>query len=274
MKNLLRRALQPLVRISLRMGVSVQDFTDLVTESYVDVARSEFGVRGRPTNTSRVALLTGMSRAKVVAVEKAAKEVSSEEDVALESMRHISRLLLGWHTDKAFLDDEGKPLELAVNGEAPSFQALYDEYSGRVAPMTSMLKELIHVGAVGKQEDGRLVALAAHYIPQKTSRVALERGCQVIGDLADTISRNLYPMKRDLTRFERITTNQLIPKSREAEFKQILALEGKHFLARVDDWLASVEMKEPDASLIRMGVGVFEINSKPIAAETTRKDGA
>jgi len=253
----------PLVRISLRMGITVQDFSEIVTETYVDVARSEFGVRGRVTNTSRVALLTGLSRAKVVAVEKAVKDDNEEDGTVPDGMRHVSRLLLGWHTDSTYLDHEHKPLQLAIDGNAPSFQSLYEKYSGRVAPRTSILKELINVGAVGKLEDGRIAVLARQYIPQETNRAAVRRGCLVVGDLTNTISRNLYPNKQDVVRFERTATNQLVPRSKEPEFRRYLAKEGQVFLERIDDWLVNTETEASDTEFVRLGAGVFEINSQP-----------
>ena len=55
----LRRLLRPLVRILLRNGVSLGDFTEHAKKVYVDVATDEFSVAGRKPSISRTALLTG-----------------------------------------------------------------------------------------------------------------------------------------------------------------------------------------------------------------------
>jgi hypothetical protein len=53
------RMVRPLVRILLRNGVSYGTFSDLTKWMFVDVAKQEFGIKGRKQSTSRVAVITG-----------------------------------------------------------------------------------------------------------------------------------------------------------------------------------------------------------------------
>ena len=69
--NACRHALRPIVRVLLRNGVTWSEFADLGKELFVDVARSDYGIQGRPTNTARVALMTGLSRREVTRVKGA-----------------------------------------------------------------------------------------------------------------------------------------------------------------------------------------------------------
>ena len=64
------RILRPLVRILLRSGVSYNSFADLAKWVYVDVATQEFGIEGRKQSTSRVSVLTGLSRKEVSRVRR------------------------------------------------------------------------------------------------------------------------------------------------------------------------------------------------------------
>ena len=64
------RLLRPLVRILLRNGVSYSTFADYAKWVYVDVASKEFGIRGRKQSTSRVSVLTGLSRKEVMRVRQ------------------------------------------------------------------------------------------------------------------------------------------------------------------------------------------------------------
>ncbi len=57
--------LRPIVKILLRYGVGFGEFAEVVKTSFVDVASTEFGIRGRPTNISRVAVMTGLTRKEV-----------------------------------------------------------------------------------------------------------------------------------------------------------------------------------------------------------------
>ena len=54
-----RYLLLPVVRFLLRHGVTWSEFRDLSKDAYVHVARSDYGIQGRPTNNARTAILTG-----------------------------------------------------------------------------------------------------------------------------------------------------------------------------------------------------------------------
>ncbi len=271
--KLLKTVLRPIVGILLRAGVPFQTFSSAARLMYVDVAREEFGIRGRKTNVSRVAMLTGLSRTMVRAALDEANSAKalgdSGADAGLDNLRHLSRILLGWYVDERFIDQDGQPAALAIEGtdSEPGFDALYNDYSGKLAPSSAMLKELLEVGAVESLDDGRVIARSRQYIPRKTDASNLERVCQVVSDLASAGSHNLHRRSSETSRFERIATNQNIPASRESEFHAFLEEEGQQFLERVDNWLSKVETKEKEEPMRRIGVGVFEISSQPINQE-------
>lgn len=54
--------LVPVARFLLRCGVSFREFEELARTAFVDVARDEYGIRGRPANISRISVVTGISR--------------------------------------------------------------------------------------------------------------------------------------------------------------------------------------------------------------------
>ena len=56
------KLLRPLARILLRNGVSFSTFSDAAKWIYVDVATKEFRIEGRKQSTSRVSVITGLSR--------------------------------------------------------------------------------------------------------------------------------------------------------------------------------------------------------------------
>src|SRR5262245_64623233 len=66
-----------------------RSMADVVRQVYVDVALQEFGLPGRKQTTSRVAILTGLSRKEVARLR------SEEHTSELQSLRHlVCRLLL------------------------------------------------------------------------------------------------------------------------------------------------------------------------------------
>lgn len=62
------KMLPPLVRILLRNEMAAKSFHELVKQAYVSVALDEFGIGGRAATTSRIAILTGLTRKEVQAL--------------------------------------------------------------------------------------------------------------------------------------------------------------------------------------------------------------
>ncbi len=60
-----RRWLRPLVHVLIRCGITWREFAEVARTAYVEVASTRFGKHGRPTNVSRTAMLTGLSRREV-----------------------------------------------------------------------------------------------------------------------------------------------------------------------------------------------------------------
>ena len=254
----LRLLLRPIVRILLRAGVNWKEFAEVGKATFVEIASEDFGIRGRPTNISRVAILTGFTRREV----KRLRDLLASEDAAsFERMNYATRGLTGWYTDPDFTSVDGQPRPLAVSGTNPSFETLCARYSGDV-PSTTMLKELRHVGAV-VEEKGRLVAKTRYYMPVLMDPQQIVRSGSVIEDIGNTVAYNLHRGPTDPSRFERRATNTHIPAAVVPEFRNYIEQEGQAFLERVDSWLTERESQEAgDENGVRLGLGAYWIEER------------
>ena len=95
--------LRPVARWLLRSGITWKEFAELSRDAFVDTAFEEFGIRGRPTNVSRVALLTGLSRRDVRRVRERGRRPLRHMRPRT-TLNHASRVLSGWHLDPEFLE--------------------------------------------------------------------------------------------------------------------------------------------------------------------------
>ena len=253
----LRLLFRPVASILLKAGVNWKELVEVCKATYVEVASEDFGIRGRPTNTSRVAILTGFSRREV---KRLRDLLAEEEPTAFTRMNHATRVLSGWYSDDDFLDDSGSPRPLLESGSNPSFDTLCSRYSGDV-PATTMLKELRHVGAVEANDEGRLIAKTRYYMPQLTDPEQGLRSGSVLEDVGSTVAYNLHREDAAPTRFERRASNTRIPKAAVGEFREFIEKEGQAFLERVDAWLS--EHEDPDAkNAVRLGLGAYWIEDK------------
>ncbi len=158
-----RRWLRPAIHVLLRCGVTWREFAELAKTTYVEVATAKFGLRGRPTNVSRTAMLTGLARRDV---RKQREALATVTEQAGGYVTKASLVLSAWHLNPDFLDGKGRPARLVMEGPERSFSALVHRCAGTDVPATTLLKELVTSGAVRRRTDGKLEALQRSYIPQ------------------------------------------------------------------------------------------------------------
>ncbi len=263
-----RHLLMPIVRMLLRGGVSWAEFADLSKEVYVDVARRDYGLQGRPTNGARVAMLTGLSRREVGRVKGIIEGEAPRESAPLD---RLSQVLTGWHTDTDFLAADGTPKRLARNGAQDSMTALLQRYAGDM-PHGAVLKELERLGLV-VQDDGLLRVTARSYIRSAGDRDRIRQAGIALHDHAATVVYNVDADRAAPARFERMATTTALPSRHTKEFQTFAAQRGQALLEEIDAWLTehSIEYDAAanalDAETLRCGLGVYLIHDESRGAE-------
>jgi len=240
----------------LKAGVTWKEFSELSKAKFVEVATADFGIRGRPTNASRVAILTGLDRREVrrlrdVVPAKAGKGYQSK----------ASQILSAWHHEREFLDVRGRPAALPIDGEGATFSELMRRYAPAL-PVIAMVKELKSADAIAELRDGRLRALRRTYVPRGVSAERLRLWSSVLSDIANTIEHNYSRDDSTPARFERRALSLRVDRVALPEFRGLLEAEGQAFLERVDDWLSAHETADIPEKAVRLGVGVYHIEDR------------
>ncbi len=248
-----RLLMRPLAKLMLRCGVTWKELSELMKLVCVEVATEEYGQHGRPTNTSRVAILTGLSRKEVTRVRDLLKRT---DHASLEKVNHASRVLSGWYQDPDFMTAQGNPRLLSAGGEQ-GFEALAKRYAPDI-PATAMLKELKRTDAVAETSTGKLKVKSRYYMPAPMDTESILRTGSVVHDIAHTIAHNVTGSDKS-GRFEGRVTGIRIRKSAIKEFRNYLERWGMELLEYTDDWLSDHESKKPDEKTVRLGLGVYMI---------------
>jgi len=255
--SLLGIVLEPVIRLMLRLGVTWKEFSELCKTKYVEVATADFGIRGRPTNASRVAILTGLDRREVARLRQ-----SASESVPKGYQSRASQILAAWHHDPEFLDAQGQPAALVVEGEAASFSELMRRYAPAL-PVVAMIKELRSAGAIDEDSDGRLKPLTRAYVPVGLPVERLRLWASVLSDVANTIDHNFSRAPDVPAKFERRALSLNIDPEALPEFRRLLEREGQAMLERIDDWLSAHEVADAKGSdALRLGVGIYHIEDR------------
>jgi hypothetical protein len=260
------RWLWPIARWLLQSGVTWKEFAELARGVFIDVAEKEFGLRGRPTNVSRIALLTGMTRREVRRYRDSGAAAPAPDVRAEDDLNHASRVLAGWHLDAEFIDELGRPRPLDAKGESATFAQLVRRYAGDI-PVTALTKELLRSGSIERTATGGYSVLRRFYMPRAMDGQAVERAGAVIADLATTVEHNLSREAGEPPRFEGRAQNRHIDPRQLPAFRAFMEREGQAFLERCDEWLSAHEMPQENsttAAALRLGVGVYAIQERVV----------
>jgi len=189
------RMLEPVVRLTLELGIGLAEFNQLVRAVHVRAAAET--TKGGP-NYSKISMLTGVSRATAASILASTEEAPPERGI-----QRAERVLHGWWGDPYFCDRDGNPAILPLRGRR-SFVALVKRYSGdpRVA---TLLKELLRVNAIRRLPDKRLEVLSRTVAPARWDSEGLEMMGERARDLLETLAHNLKSESNP--RFARFVVN-------------------------------------------------------------------
>ena len=262
-----RQLLRPVVSVLIKCGMTWKEFSILSKSVFVQAATEEFGIRGRPTNISRVSILTGISRKEV----KRQRDLLENSTAAASTRTNDStRVLSAWHQDEQFLDAKGRPLALPMTGPAPSFEALFRRYGGDT-PEQTLLKELRNGQSIELDNDGKVVARSRYYMPVTMATENIQLFGEHLCDHAETIHRNVTAASAGARRFERRATDERVDPAAADEFNKFLERRGQQFIEEIDDWLGQhrIEKLSNTDNPVRLGVGIYAVDGH-LTGGTTR----
>lgn len=252
--------LRPIASLLLKCGMTWRQFAEISKTVFVEVATAEYGLGGRPTNVSRVSILTGLSRKEVVRVRDL---LDAPNDSLHNKTTDATRLLSGWHQDADFLDAAGQPLVVNSEGPGPSFATLWQRYGGD-APQSTMRKELERAGAITLLSDGLIRVERRYFMPRPFDPQWIMNAGSTLRDLGTSISHNLDAPVQD-RRFIGRSTNDSIDRAALPEFEAFIDKNGQEFLEKVDKWLTDHEARagyDGERKRMRLGMGMFLISGE------------
>jgi hypothetical protein len=258
-----RVLLRPIASLLLKCGMTWREFAEVSKGVFVAVASQDYGLNGRPTNVSRVSILTGVSRKEVARVRE---QLEQQSEPLPNKTTDATRLLSGWHQDPDFVTATGEPRVLAADGEGATFSALWRRYGGDV-PVTSMRKELERAGAITVLPDGTLRAERRYFMPRSFDPQWILNAGSMLRDLGTSITHNLdasgmqawgAPARRFIGR----ATSDSVDVAAMPEFEAFVEKNGQEFLERIDKWLTEHGARSATGDArkrVRLGLGVFLI---------------
>ena len=248
--------LQPVARLFLRFGRGYREYSDLSKAAFVAVASEDYGVHGRPTNVSRIAAMTGLTRKEISRIRS---RLERGEGAVTERGTPLKELMNGWQSTDEFLDDKGAPKALTLNGGHGSFQSLVKQFAGDI-PEGAMRKELEHIGRVALQKDGLVLC------PPDAAAIEAEDA------MAKRLRAGPYPLMAAMAHNETAKKNgdiwpletvglKSIPKSDVARVRKLVAVRLRAATTTISDLLdayATIHSGEgTDEPKLAVSAGIF-----------------
>jgi hypothetical protein len=242
--------------------MSHAEFSELARKCFVDVAFEDFRIEGKKQTTSRVAVLTGLSRKEVVRLQ-----VTPAEDVAAatkNTQNRAIRVITGWTTDPEFCDRKGNPRPLPMYGEESSFAALIKRYSGDITA-GAVLDELVRVGAVEHKDERRIFLRTGGYVPVKSDadRIGVMATCAA--DLLCTAEHNLTA-PASIAKFQREVVYHDVSADVAQDFQQYSSQRANEFMVELNRWLSDRKKRASQAKAfeptVRLGFGLYYFDDR------------
>jgi hypothetical protein len=137
----LTQLLEPLARLSLAKGVSIQAFEERVRRAYVQAAADTCEGMNPDRLTSRISTMTGLTRREVARIQ------TSQAPARPVTRSLAIDVLTYWASQPGYIDARGQPVPIARSGAAPSFDALASFVTRDVHPK-SVLVDMLRLGLV------------------------------------------------------------------------------------------------------------------------------
>jgi hypothetical protein len=169
-------------------------------------------------------------------------------------------VVLKWRRDPRFLDQEGLPNRLSLNGQSPSFAELV-EASAPGQDWRRLMESMIELGVVRNTEDAKtdlisdsVVACSGRDGSVVASECVLEHICGFLG----SVEYNVFDKpSRAKGRFERACYAS-VPKEIVPVLEKMISSRGQDFVDVIDEWLARRAAKEGDeGNSVLVGAGAY-----------------
>ncbi|ASJ71958.1 DUF6502 family protein [Granulosicoccus antarcticus] len=262
--------LRPMIRLLIRFEVTHLELSELVRQTYVEVADRDFAIEGEEMTISRVAVLTGLSRKEVVRL----RNLLDESTTSLKQKpNRAQRVVQGWLADKEFLDRKRNPRVLPIKGHKSSFVTLVKRYSGDIT-YGAVLEELNRSGVTSQPDEYSVALVNPAYIPHADDLDQVRILSMCVADLFWTGVSNVDADPGDKM-FQRQVTYNLLDECSAHDFKVYSTEKAAELIADLNKFLAKKREqagKKTYGKSKRVGMGIYYLEETQMSMNDSNKD--
>lgn len=256
--------MRPIVRILLRYGIGYREFAEVTKAAYVDIASSDFGLRGRPTNISRVSVMTGLTRKEV---RRLRTMLALGDNFVSIKTTPFADVLHHWHAQPEFTDETGHPRKLQFSGGEGSFSDLVKRFGGDI-PAGAMRTEMKRVGVVREDDSRQLTVISRSFRSESDHEALLTVLVHSIYPLLSNAAYNTDPDRTEATWANRVAHTTSLRVDDTKQLRRIAKDRIFDFVDSIDDLFIAYESlqdgnkDEQTNNAVAVGVFYFEERDK------------
>jgi hypothetical protein len=255
----IEESLRPLMRAAFAYGVSYQDLVEVVRALYIFSLRERNESQGRPTDPTRLGLMSGVTRGEVVKLIRDREERAQQRALAARRVDQLTQLLGKWHDDSRFSTPYGAPLDLSLQPEG-SFRVFDDliEASGTELDRDTALEALRATGCVEVHAGKFVRCTSRSFLPAGKDLSRITRIGRVGGALYSTFVYNLLRDPGAPVYFERtmVADFPLSEVGRDLMLSHF-SVDTEDLIEGMDKWVSTKAIDHMDDSGRRYGVTAF-----------------
>jgi len=237
------------------------EFAEIAKRAFVEAASTDYGLRNRPTNIARVAVMTGLSRKEVGRMRA---DPLKPRHSQLPPRSIPAEVLSYWFTNLNFIGADGKPLPLSFQGEV-SFSSLVRSITSDI-PVRAIEQELIRVGAIDITKDGKLVPVTREFVPYGVSDRLIEGLYFGLEKLAHTVCFNTNTKLTQAPYLQRVVDVSGIAASDVEQVRNDVTAMAEGFMHQLDDYLVSKQYSNEHVAAVErkynLGIGLYYFQSE------------
>jgi len=252
--------LRPMIRMLIRFEFTHGELSELVRQTYVEIADSDFVIPDQEMTVSRVAVLTGLSRKEVVRLRALLEEDTTSMK---QAPNRAQRVVQGWLGDEEFLDKKQNPKILPIKGKSGSFLALVKRYSGDIT-FGAILEELNRTGVTNQPDTKHIALVNPAYVPHEDDLEQVKILTMCVSDLFETAVRNINSDVED-KRFQRQVTYNLMDQKTAEEFQAYSTERASELINELNKFLARKRRKVgkiTEGTSMRIGMGIYYLEEQ------------
>lgn len=268
----LRALLRPLVKMLISFQITFPVLVEILKSVYVEVAENDFPLPEKKQTDTRISLLTGVHRKDT----KRLRQVSLTQETSPETVSVGAQMVGRWISDQDYLDDQGKPIALALKaeGQKASFEALVQSVCKQDMRSRVVLDEWIRLGVATLSADNKVILNVSAFVPHEgLEEKAFFLGMNIADHIA-AIDNNLHgrdPVIERCVYYNGLSDASVKLLKAEAEDKGMAALTALNAKARA---LRETDQAgaEPTTNHNRINFGVYFHHEPQALKEDTPKD--